>query len=66
MHTKQRYNIGTCLVILGELKSFQNCKGFNVIFPKILETIERFTKVSDFKVKSMAELQERGVLVVES
>ena len=28
-----------CSVILGELKSFRNYKGFSIIFPKILDAI---------------------------
>ena len=36
MHSKQRYIIFICSVILGELESFRNCKGFSIIFPKIL------------------------------
>ena len=28
-----------CSVILGELKSFRNYKGFSIIFPKILGVI---------------------------
>ena len=43
MHSKQRYKI--CSVIVGELESFRNYKGFSIIFPKILDTVELFTKV---------------------
>ena len=32
MHSKRRYKIFTRSVILGELKSFQNYKGFTIIF----------------------------------
>ena len=39
MHSKQRYKICICSVILGELESFPNYKGLSVIFPKILEVI---------------------------
>ena len=42
MHTKQRYKICICSqnsVILGELESFRNYKGFSIIFPKILDAI---------------------------
>ena len=35
MHSKWCYKIFICLVILGELESFRNYKGFNIIFPKI-------------------------------
>ena len=42
MHSKWRYKICTCSVILGELEAFQNYKGFSVIFPKTLDAIERF------------------------
>ena len=48
MHSKRRYKIRICLVILGELESFLNYKGFSIIFPKILGTIQRITKVIIF------------------
>ena len=41
MHSRRRYKICICSVILGELESFQNYKGFSVL-PKILDAIERF------------------------
>ena len=44
MHSKWRYKICICSVILGELKSFRNYKGFSIIFLKIFDAIERFTK----------------------
>ena len=39
MHSKWRYKICICSVILGELKTFQTYKGFSIIFPKSLEVI---------------------------
>ena len=39
MHSKRRYKICICSVILGELESFRNYKGLSIIFPKILEAI---------------------------
>ena len=36
---KWRYIILISSVILGELKSFRNYKGFGIIFPKILDAI---------------------------
>ena len=45
MHSKRRYKICICSVILGELESFRNCKGLRIIFPKILGAILSFTKV---------------------
>ena len=42
MHSKRRYKICICSVILGELEASQNYKGFSVIFPKILDAIQRF------------------------
>ena len=39
MHAKQHYEKFNCLVILGELKSFQNYKGLSIIFPKMLGAI---------------------------
>ena len=34
MHSKWRYKICTCLVILEELESFRNYKGFSIILQK--------------------------------
>ena len=39
MNLERRYKIGTCSVILGELESFRNYKGFCIIFPKMLDAI---------------------------
>ena len=39
MHSKRRYKICICSVILGELESFRNYKGLSIIFPKILDEI---------------------------
>ena len=39
MYSEGRYKKCTCSVILGELESFQNYKGFSIIFPKILDAI---------------------------
>ena len=50
MHSKRRYQICICSVILGELKSFRNYKGLSIIFPKILDAIWRITKVRHFLI----------------
>ena len=34
IHSERRYKIFICSVILGELKYFQNYRGFSIIFPK--------------------------------
>ena len=47
---KIRWKHFTCSVILGELESFQNYKGFRIIFPKILGVIQHFTKVRIFLI----------------
>ena len=39
MHSKRAYKICTCSVILGQLESRWNYKGFIIIFPKILDAI---------------------------
>ena len=52
MHSKRRYKICICSVILGELEAFRNYKGFGDIFPKILDVVERFTKVRIFLLLS--------------
>ena len=50
MHSKRRYKICICSVILGELEAFRNYKGVSVLFPKLLYAIERFTKVRIFLI----------------
>ena len=44
MHSKRRFKIGICSVLLVELESFRNHKGYNVILPKILDTIDVLRK----------------------
>ena len=48
MHSKRRYKICICSVILGELESFRNHKGFSIMFPKHIDAIQRITKVRIF------------------
>ena len=50
MHSKRRYKICTCSVILGEFESLRNYEGVSVISPKILGAIERSTKVRIFLI----------------
>ena len=55
MNLERRYKIGTCSVILGELESFRNYKGFCIIFPKMLDVItyyesDNFTESSLHRV----------------
>ena len=50
MHSKRQYKICICSVILGQLESFRNCKGFGIIFPKILGAILSFTKMIIFLI----------------
>ena len=50
MHSKQRYKIRICSVILRELESFGNYKGFGIIFPKIFDAIWSITKVRHFVI----------------
>ena len=51
MHSKRRYKISICSVILGKLNTFfQNCKGFSIIFAKILDAIQRVTKMKIFLI----------------
>ena len=45
MHSKRRYKICICSVILGKLVTFRNYKGLSIILPKILDEIWRITKV---------------------
>ena len=50
MHSKRRYKIRICSVVLGQLESFRNYKSFSIIFPKILDAILSFTKVRIFQI----------------
>ena len=50
MHSKRRYKICICSVILGQPESFPNYKGLSIIFPKILDAIWRDTKVGHFQI----------------
>ena len=44
MHSKRRHKICICSVVLEQLESFRNYKGFGIIFSKILDAILSFTK----------------------
>ena len=50
MNSKWCYKISICSVILGELESFRNYKGFSIIFRKILDAIQRITKKKNFLI----------------
>ena len=50
MHSKCRYKISICSVVLGELESVRNYKGLSIIFPKIFVEISRITKVRHFLI----------------
>ena len=48
MHSKRHYKTCICSVILGEFESFQNYKGFGIIFSKKLRCNQCITKVRIF------------------
>ena len=50
MHSKQRFKICICSVILGKLESFRNYKDFSIIFPKILDVSYQIMKVRIFLI----------------
>ena len=50
MHSKRRYKIRICSLVLGQLESFRNYKSFSIILPKILDAILSFTKVRIFQI----------------
>ena len=58
MHSKRRYKICICSVILGQLESVGNYKGFSIIFPKILDAIKRITKKKFFFDSSLHHIFE--------
>ena len=62
MHSKRRYKICICSVILGELEAFRNYKGASVLFPKLLYAIERFTKVRIFLISLSITLLNSKIL----
>ena len=50
MHSKWRYKICMCSVILGEDESFRNYNGLSIVFPTILDEIWRITKMRHFLI----------------
>ena len=63
MHSKRRFKIGICSVLLVELESFRNHKGLNVILPKILDTIDvLLTKVRIFNIFLIHHIFETTIL----
>ena len=50
IHSKRRYKLCIRSIILGHFESFRNFKGFSIIFPKVLDAIYRFTKVTIFLI----------------
>ena len=51
MNSKRHYKISIRSVILGKLNTvFQNCMGFNIIFAKILDPIQRVAKKKIFLI----------------
>ena len=51
IHSKRRYKISICSIFLGKLDTFfQKSKGFNIIFAKILNAIQRFAKKKIFLI----------------
>ena len=58
MHSKRRYEIFICSVILAELKSFRNYKGFSIIFPKIFRCNLTFYESENFFYSSPHHIWE--------
>ena len=50
MHSKRRYKICICSVMLGKPEVFRNYEGFSVTFPKIVGAMVLFTKVRIFLI----------------
>ena len=55
MHSKRRYKIFICSVILGELKSFRNYNGFSFIFAKISGAVYESESFSDSSLHHILE-----------
>ena len=64
MHSKRRYKICICSVILGELESFRNYKGLSIIFSKILDAILSFTEVRIFLIRLSIAFSNPKVLLL--
>ena len=62
MHSKRRYKICTCSVILWELESFRNYKGFSIIFP--LDEINVLRKTEFFWFLSTSSLRSKRFRLV--
>ena len=62
MHSKRRYKICICSVILGELESFRNYKGLSIIFPKILDEFWPITKVKHFLILNVTTVLNPKIL----
>ena len=58
MHSKQRYKIFIYSIILRQLESFPNYMSFSIIFPKILDAIQGFTKLGIFSDSSLHRIFE--------
>ena len=65
MHCKRCYKIYICLVVLGQLESFRNYKGLRIIFPKILDAILSFTKVTIFLIPTSITRSNPKILATE-
>ena len=63
MHSKRRYKICICSVVLGQLESFRNYKGFRIIFLKMLDAILSFTKVRIFLIPLLIVFLNAKILV---
>ena len=60
MHSKRRYKICICSIVLGKLQSFRNYKGFSIIFPKILDAI--YIMSENFSDSSLHRIFESEIL----
>ena len=58
MHSKRRYKICNCSVVLGQLESLRNYKGLRIIFPQNLRCNFKFYESKNFSDSSPHRLLE--------
>ena len=58
MHSKRRYKICICSVILAELESFRNYEGFNHYIPKNFRRDLTYHEEGNFSVSSFHHIFE--------
>ena len=61
MHFKRRYKIYLCSVVLGQLESFRNCKGFSIIFRSFRCSLKCYES-KNFSVLLRTDILQKAVV----